>query len=66
MVFIYECVLAARPYSFTAAIVPILVTTALLSNHRGFSTFTEEGFVRALTMGIFVQSAANLTNTCKL
>lgn len=61
---LWECVLATRPYTFTACLVPILVTTALVgTQNRGTNAFLQEGFLRALVMGISVQSAANLTNT---
>lgn len=50
--------LAMRPWSFTAAIVPIMVTAAVTG-----SDLSSINFVRALTMGITVQAGANLTNT---
>ena len=50
--------LALRPWSFTAAIVPIMVTAAVTG-----SDLSSISFVRALTMGITVQAGANLTNT---
>jgi len=54
-----ECILATRPWSFTAALVPIAVTTAVLGKHY-FYTYD---FVRSLTIGVAVQAGANLSNT---
>eukprot|EP01038_Epipyxis_sp_PR26KG_P015505 gene15505-20926_t len=54
----YEYILSTRPWSFTAAIVPIIITTAVTN-----SSFLSESFIRALSMGIFIQAGANLTNT---
>ena len=70
--FLWECILATRPYSFTAVIVPIVITTAIVSSPSKPSSslldwaqiYCQEGFLRALLMGIAVQSGANLTNTC--
>ena len=53
-----EYVVATRPWSFTAAIVPIIVTTSVL--HANFLSIE---FAQAIIMGISVQAAANLTNT---
>lgn len=53
-----EYVLATRPWSFTAAIVPIIVTTAVLD-----ANFLSVEFTQAMIMGISIQAAANLTNT---
>ena len=53
-----EYLVATRPWSFTAAVVPILVTTAVL--HANFLSIE---FAQAMIMGISVQAAANLTNT---
>jgi menadiol prenyltransferase len=55
---IKEYILALRPWSFTATIVPILVTAAVTN-----SPFTSEKFFRSLLMGLFIHSGANLTNT---
>lgn len=53
-----EYALATRPWSFTAAIIPVLVTTALLGQ-----SFFCANFLRAMAMAISVQAGANLTNT---
>lgn len=53
-----EYIVATRPWSFTAAIVPIIVTAAVL--HANFYSVE---FAQAMVMGISVQAAANLTNT---
>jgi 1,4-dihydroxy-2-naphthoate octaprenyltransferase len=54
-----ECVLSTRPWSFTAAVVPILVTAAVTEQ----ISLTSVKLLQALAMGIFVQAGANLTNT---
>jgi len=51
-------IIASRPWSFTAAIIPILLTTAVLQQ-----SFLSLSFIRILLMGIFVQAGANLSNT---
>lgn len=51
-------ILATRPWSFTAAVVPIFVTLAVVKG-----SFLSLEFLRVLTMGIAIQAAANLTNT---
>lgn len=53
-----ELYLAVRPWSFTAAVIPILITTAVTQ-----SSFLSVEFFRALIMGVFIQGGANLTNT---
>ncbi len=53
-----ELFLATRPWSFTATFVPIAVTAAVVKTSL-FSPL----FFRALFMGLFVHSGANLTNT---
>lgn len=55
---IAEYILATRPWSFTAAAVPILITAAVSK-----VSFLSEEFIRAMLMGITVQAGANLTNT---
>jgi 1,4-dihydroxy-2-naphthoate octaprenyltransferase len=55
---IKEYILATRPWSFTAGLVPVLVTAAVLGQ-----SFASENFVRALLMALSVQSGANLVNT---
>lgn len=54
-----ECFLATRPWSFTAALIPIVVTTAVL----GKQYFLTHEFIRSLTIGVAVQAGANLSNT---
>ena len=54
-----EYVIATRPWSFTAAAIPILVTGAVVAPSMILST----NFLRCLVMGITVQAGANLTNT---
>ena len=53
-----QCILSTRPWSFSAAIIPVIVTTAV--SHSSFLSFN---FVRAIIMGVSVQAGANLTNT---
>ena len=53
-----EYILATRPWSFTAAIVPIMVTLGVVNSN----IFCFE-FLQAITMGVSIQAAANLTNT---
>lgn len=53
-----QYVLATRPWSFTAAMVPIAVTAAVCE-----VPIWSEVFLRAMLMGITVQAGANLTNT---
>ena len=55
---ISEYILATRPWSFTAAIVPIMVTAAVVK-----ASFFSIEFLQAVTMGVSIQAAANLTNT---
>eukprot|EP00658_Telonema_sp_P-2_P032625 TRINITY_DN24109_c0_g1_i1.p1 TRINITY_DN24109_c0_g1~~TRINITY_DN24109_c0_g1_i1.p1 ORF type:complete len:303 (-),score=90.41 TRINITY_DN24109_c0_g1_i1:503-1411(-) len=50
--------LATRPWSFTAAAIPVLVTSAVLQ-----ADLLTIPFGQALTMALSVQAAANLTNT---
>jgi len=50
--------LATRPWSFTAAVVPLLITSAAIDANL-FSI----SFIRILCLGIAVQAGANLTNT---
>lgn len=53
-----EYVLATRPWSFTAAVVPVLVTAAVVKTRM-----LSLEFLQAMTMGVCIQAAANLTNT---
>lgn len=53
-----EYFIACRPYTFTASIIPIMVTTAVVGG-----SFQSLEFWRTIAMGISVQSAANLSNT---
>ena len=53
-----EYILAMRPHTFTAAVVPILLTAAVTGQ-----SFKSPAFLRALAMGVSVQAAANLSNT---
>lgn len=55
---VFDYLIATRPWSFTAAIIPVLVTTAVVK-----FPFLSVDFLRVLLMAISVQSAANLTNT---
>ena len=52
-----EIILSTRPWSFTAAIIPVLITSAVTK-----SRFSYELLI-ALAMAISIQAAANLTNT---
>jgi 1,4-dihydroxy-2-naphthoate octaprenyltransferase len=49
---------ACRPYTFTASLIPIMVTTAVVGG-----SFKSLDFLRTVAMGVSVQSAANLSNT---
>jgi len=53
-----EYILATRPWSFTAAIVPVLVVAAVVK-----ADFMSIEFLRAWIMAVAVQAGANLTNT---
>lgn len=53
-----EYFVACRPYTFTASIIPVMVTTAVVGG-----SFQSLEFFRTISMGISVQSAANLSNT---
>lgn len=53
-----EYILATRPWSFTAAIVPVLITSAV-SN----ASLLSEPFLRCMVMAVAIQAGANLTNT---
>ena len=53
-----ECVLASRPWSFTASIIPITLTSVVLGQ-----SLLSLAFLRVLSMGIFIQAGANLSNT---
>ena len=61
--FLYECLLATRPYSFTTVVVPVLLTAAI-AGHRDPAVFLSREFIRSLVMGLTVLAGANLTNTC--
>lgn len=54
----YEYILSMRPWSFTAAIVPVLVTTAVVK-----APLYSAEFLRCIAMAVLVQAGANLTNT---
>lgn len=49
---------ATRPWSFTAAIIPVIITAALSR-----PSFHFQNLCVAIVMGIFIQAGANLTNT---
>lgn len=53
-----EYLTVCRPYTFTASIIPIMVTTAVVGG-----SFRSLDFLRTIAMGISVQCAANLSNT---
>jgi len=53
-----EYVLATRPWSFTAAVIPVLVVSAVTG-----SSLLSESFVRCMVMAVSIQAGANLTNT---
>jgi 1,4-dihydroxy-2-naphthoate octaprenyltransferase len=55
---LFEIFLATRPWSFTAAVIPVLLTAAVA--HVSF--FQPLTYI-ALLMAVFVQAGANLTNT---
>lgn len=58
MTILVELIIASRPWSFTAAIVPVVVTAAVVG-----ASFTSTTFFRTLIMAVCVQAGANLTNT---
>ena len=53
-----EYLAACRPHTFTASIIPIMITTAVVGG-----SFQSLDFLRTIAMGISVQCAANLSNT---
>ena len=53
-----EYVLASRPWSFTAAIIPVLVVSAVTG-----ASLLSPSFVRCMVMAVAIQAGANLTNT---
>lgn len=55
---IFEYILATRPWSFTAAIVPVLITVAVIK-----ANFYSIEFLRIFIIAIAVQAGANLSNT---
>jgi len=55
---LFEYILASRPWSFTAAAIPVLVTTAVNG-----SSLSSLQFLRCVVMAISIQAGANLTNT---
>ena len=63
--FLYECLQATRPYSFTTVVVPVFLTAAIAGN-RDPAVFLTTEFARSLVMGLTVLAGANLTNTCTL
>jgi|Transcript_26316 1,4-dihydroxy-2-naphthoate octaprenyltransferase len=54
----FEYFIACRPHTFTASIIPVMVTTAVVGK-----SFQSSEFLRTIAMGISIQSAANLSNT---
>lgn len=52
---------ALRPWSFPAAVVPVLLTGAIIYRETGGINLTE--FARALTLGVLVQAASNVNNS---
>jgi len=58
MTIIQEYLVALRPWSFTASIIPVCITAAVTN-----SSFLSWEFGRALAMAVFIHSGANLTNT---
>ena len=58
MSLIMEYILATRPWSFTAAIIPVLIVTAVTR-----SPLQSPLFLRAFVMAVAVQAGANCTNT---
>lgn len=55
---IFEYIIATRPWSFTAAIVPVLITAAVVK-----ATFFSTEFLRIFVIAVTVQAGANLSNT---
>ena len=55
---VVEYIIASRPYSFTASIIPVLMTAVVVG-----SSLRSEMFIRAMIMGVAAQAGANLTNT---
>lgn len=54
-------ILALRPWSFPAALVPILLTIAIV--HRSGEEWNKLEALRAVLLGVLVQAAANVNNT---
>lgn len=53
-----EYIIATRPWSFTAGIIPVLITAAVSQ-----VPITSTSFIRATIMAMAVQAGGNLTNT---
>ena len=59
---IYNYIIATRPWSFTASVIPILIASALLYKTHPSQIEAIE-VLRVLMIIVFVQAGANLTNT---
>jgi 1,4-dihydroxy-2-naphthoate octaprenyltransferase len=53
-----ELVIATRPWSFTAGIIPVVITAAVAG-----VPLTDLKLISALVMAVSIQAGANLTNT---
>ncbi|KAM3567874.1 hypothetical protein VYU27_009989 [Nannochloropsis oceanica] len=66
---VHEYVLATRPWTFTASLVPLLLTTAILFQHSAASSDLYSlppslpSFLSAMGALLLVHAASNLTNT---
>ena len=57
-----KCIIAARPWSFTATIIPVLITSAIIAR-EGDQKVVLSDVLRVLFIIISVHAGANLTNT---
>lgn len=55
-------IIATRPWSFTATVIPVLITAAIISREGGQKVVLQD-VLRVLFIIISVHAGANLTNT---
>eukprot|EP01063_Lacrimia_lanifica_P034501 TRINITY_DN6396_c0_g1_i1.p2 TRINITY_DN6396_c0_g1~~TRINITY_DN6396_c0_g1_i1.p2 ORF type:complete len:313 (+),score=113.36 TRINITY_DN6396_c0_g1_i1:65-1003(+) len=62
MVFV-DYIIATRPWSFTAAVIPVLVAAAAAEHHAGIPFWQLRDFWLLIALAVCVLAGANLTNT---